>query len=212
MAAPFVRPPPDRRRHRCESSPGGLGVGAAFDGNLRRLQDIIKSLDVGKGKTRDAVLALSKDGIRLLHAAACQGHLTVCKFLMKELGGDINIAGAEDDEGCKVLHHAAGTGCCKAGADVNGKGTVTGAIPNIPDGLGWLPVEHVASRDCREGVEMLFPLISPIPNVPNWSVDGIISHAKVKHTKQHITNTRETGSSETWAPPSAVPSLGSHPA
>uniref|UniRef100_A0A0D3EK75 Uncharacterized protein n=1 Tax=Oryza barthii TaxID=65489 RepID=A0A0D3EK75_9ORYZ len=100
----------------------------------------------------------------------------------------------------------------KAGADVNGKGTVTGAIPNIPDGLGWLPVEHVASRDCREGVEMLFPLISPIPNVPNWSVDGIISHAKVKHTKQHITNTRETGSSETWAPPSAVPSLGSHPA
>uniref|UniRef100_A0A0E0BXX4 Uncharacterized protein n=1 Tax=Oryza meridionalis TaxID=40149 RepID=A0A0E0BXX4_9ORYZ len=170
MAAPFVRPPPDRRRHRCESSPGGLGVGAAFDGNLRRLQgeDIIKSLDVGKGKTRDAVLALSKDGIRLLHAAACQGHLTVCKFLMKELGGDINIAGAE--------------GCCK---------------------LGWLPVEHVASRDCREGVEMLFPLISPIPNVPNWSVDGIISHAKRNR------EFRDLGPSQRG---SAIPSLGSHPA
>uniref|UniRef100_A0A0E0BXX0 Uncharacterized protein n=1 Tax=Oryza meridionalis TaxID=40149 RepID=A0A0E0BXX0_9ORYZ len=199
MAAPFVRPPPDRRRHRCESSPGGLGVGAAFDGNLRRLQgeDIIKSLDVGKGKTRDAVLALSKDGIRLLHAAACQGHLTVCKFLMKELGGDINIAGAE--------------GCCKAGADVNGKGTVTGAIPNIPDGLGWLPVEHVASRDCREGVEMLFPLISPIPNVPNWSVDGIISHAKGDNSYRYERNRefRDLGPSQRG---SAIPSLGSHPA
>uniref|UniRef100_A0A0E0BXX2 Ankyrin repeat domain-containing protein n=1 Tax=Oryza meridionalis TaxID=40149 RepID=A0A0E0BXX2_9ORYZ len=135
MAAPFVRPPPDRRRHRCESSPGGLGVGAAFDGNLRRLQgeDIIKSLDVGKGKTRDAVLALSKDGIRLLHAAACQGHLTVCKFLMKELGGDINIAGAE--------------GCCKAGADVNGKGTVTGAIPNIPDGQTYKATRYRYERN-----------------------------------------------------------------
>ncbi|XP_052135505.1 uncharacterized protein LOC127754081 [Oryza glaberrima] len=134
MAAPFVRPPPDRRRHRCESSPGGLGVGAAFDGNLRRLQgeDIIKSLDVGKGKTRDAVLALSKDGIRLLHAAACQGHLTVCKFLMKELGGDINIAGAEDDEGCKVLHHAAGTGCCKVTEFFLSKGVLV----NMDSGCG----------------------------------------------------------------------------
>lgn len=50
-------------------------------------EDIIKSLDMGKGKARDAVLARKKDGIGLLHAAACQGHLTVCKFLMEELGG-----------------------------------------------------------------------------------------------------------------------------
>uniref|UniRef100_A0A0E0BXX1 Uncharacterized protein n=1 Tax=Oryza meridionalis TaxID=40149 RepID=A0A0E0BXX1_9ORYZ len=187
MAAPFVRPPPDRRRHRCESSPGGLGVGAAFDGNLRRLQgeDIIKSLDVGKGKTRDAVLALSKDGIRLLHAAACQGHLTLIIFIF-------------------CFHP-------NAGADVNGKGTVTGAIPNIPDGLGWLPVEHVASRDCREGVEMLFPLISPIPNVPNWSVDGIISHAKGDNSYRYERNRefRDLGPSQRG---SAIPSLGSHPA
>lgn len=43
---------------------------------------------MGKGKARDAVLARKKDGIGLLHAAACQGHLTVCKFLMEELGGE----------------------------------------------------------------------------------------------------------------------------
>jgi ankyrin repeat protein len=76
----------------------------------------------------------------------------------------------------------------KAGADVNNKGTgitplmfaalqgcytyfikillETGAIPNIPNVLGWLPVEHVASCDCREGVEMLFPFTSPNSKCP----------------------------------------------
>ena len=52
--------------------------------------------------------------------------------------------------------------------------------------LGWLPIEHAALRDCREEVEMLFPLTSPIPNVPNWSVNGIIAHAKVKNTKPMV--------------------------
>jgi hypothetical protein len=30
---------------------------------------------------------------------------------------------------------------------------------------------------------MLLPLTSPIPNVRNWSVDGVISHAKFEDTK-----------------------------
>ena len=34
-----------------------------------------------------------------------------------------------------------------------------------------------------EEVEMLFPLTSPIPGVPNWSVDGVISHAKLECEK-----------------------------
>ncbi|KAF0920404.1 hypothetical protein E2562_034857 [Oryza meyeriana var. granulata] len=314
MAAPFVyvRPADDG------TSASAL-LRAAFDGNLGRLKDTIKNLGIEKGKARDAVLTLNKDGIGLLHAGACQGHLNVCKFLVEELGGDVNNSGAEgltpfmaaaesgdvptveyfldhggdvtktDHKGCTVLHHAAGTGCCKvtefllskglpvdidcgrgtplfhaanngkdktlkilldhqadpnvivnngacsplmsalvcrsfkcmkllikAGADVNGKGTIiaplmfavsqggytnfikfllkAGANPNIPDDLGWLPVEHAASRDCREEVEMLFPLTFPIPNVPNWSVDGIISHSKVKHTQpmdQHQKESRK---------------------
>ncbi|XP_044326407.1 ankyrin repeat and SOCS box protein 2 isoform X5 [Triticum aestivum] len=58
-----------------------------------------------------------------------------------------------------------------------------GADPNIPDAYGRLPVEHAARHDCREEVEMLFPLTSPIPTIPNWSIDGIISHAKSESAK-----------------------------
>uniref|UniRef100_A0A453DFM3 Uncharacterized protein n=1 Tax=Aegilops tauschii subsp. strangulata TaxID=200361 RepID=A0A453DFM3_AEGTS len=48
---------------------------------------------------------------------------------------------------------------------------------------GNLPIELAAKRDCMEEVEMLFPLTSPIPTIPNWSIDGIISHAKFESAK-----------------------------
>ncbi|KAM3347531.1 hypothetical protein ACQJBY_021466 [Aegilops geniculata] len=93
----------------------------------------------------------------------------------------------------------------KAGADVNCKGCAmtpllfatwrggytnyiqfllkAGADPNIPDDLGRLPIEFAALRDCKEEVEMLFPLTSPIPNVRNWSIEGVISYAKNEDEK-----------------------------
>nr|CAB3500070.1 unnamed protein product [Digitaria exilis] len=49
--------------------------------------------------------------------------------------------------------------------------------------LGQLPIKLAAARDCREEVEMLFPLTSPIANVKNWSIDGIISNAKQENAK-----------------------------
>ncbi|GJM95557.1 hypothetical protein PR202_ga12309 [Eleusine coracana subsp. coracana] len=92
-----------------------------------------------------------------------------------------------------------------AGADVNGKGPSVspllfatgqgdytdfiplllkaGADPNVPDDLGWLPIVRAAFRECREEIEVLLPLTSPIPDVPNWSVDGVISYAQFKKTQ-----------------------------
>ncbi|CAO2191392.1 unnamed protein product [Urochloa humidicola] len=58
-----------------------------------------------------------------------------------------------------------------------------GADPNIPDDLDRLPVELAAIKDCMEEVELLFPLTSPIPDVPNWSVDGVISYAKMRNAR-----------------------------
>ncbi|EMS62325.1 Ankyrin-1 [Triticum urartu] len=59
---------------------------------------------------------------------------------------------------------------------------------------GKLPIELAARRDCMEEVEMLFPLTSPIPTIPNWSIDGIISHAKLERAKplggRHLEQTK----------------------
>ncbi|CAO2191389.1 unnamed protein product [Urochloa humidicola] len=287
---------------------------AALEGDLGRLKGTIAKLGKGNGG-RAAVFSYTKAGIGVLHCTACAGHLEVCKYLVEEHGGDVNMAAAEgvtpfmsaaqsgdvstvkclldrggdlmkaDDKGRTVLHHAACAGSSKvtefllskgipvdidyghgtalhqaanneqdktvkilldhhanpntnvsgvntpligallnhslkcmkllikAGADVNGKGCLitplvlatkrggytnevrlllkAGADPNIPDDLGRLPVELAALNDSMEEVEMLFPLTSPIPGVRNWSVDGVISHAKLESAKplegHHIT-------------------------
>uniref|UniRef100_A0A453DFL0 Serine/threonine-protein kinase BSK1-like TPR repeats domain-containing protein n=1 Tax=Aegilops tauschii subsp. strangulata TaxID=200361 RepID=A0A453DFL0_AEGTS len=151
-------------------------------------------------------------GRTVLHHAACIGSCTVTEFLLsKGVAVDIDCgrgtplhqaATNEQDKTVKILleHHADG------GADVNrgsslpmtplvfttGWGGYTnfvkflskaGADPNIPDAYGNLPIELAAKRDCMEEVEMLFPLTSPIPTIPNWSIDGIISHAKFESAK-----------------------------
>ncbi|CAL5097282.1 unnamed protein product [Urochloa decumbens] len=248
MAAPFIY---------CRSSIDGDNedalLKAAFDGDLDRIKGIMKRLGVGIGNRAAVFSYTNKHGFGVLHCAAFQGHLEVCKYLVEELGGDPNIPAAAtegmpvdidfghgtplfhaatvgQDKTLKILldHHAnpnfifSGIGnplmaalvnrslkcmklLIKAGADVNGKGTFTspllvateqggytnfiqlllkaGADPNIPDDLGRLPIELAALNDCTDEVEMLFPLTSPIPDLPNWSVDGVISHAKLKNEK-----------------------------
>ncbi|KAM0892095.1 hypothetical protein ACQ4PT_025984 [Festuca glaucescens] len=283
---------------------------AALDGNLGRLKGIVKSLTKGKGD-QSAIFSFDTEGVNVLHVAASVGHLEVCKYLVEELGGDVNAPGCgavtlgvtpfmtaaqsgdvptfkyfldhggdllkADGKGRTVLHHAADTGSCKvtefilskgvpvnidcgrgtplffaatneqdktlkilldhhanpdiiisdvgfpllsavvyrslkcvkllikAGADVNGKGSMitplvfaamqggytnyiklllkAGADPNIPDDLGRLPIEFAALRDCKEEVEMLLPVTTPIPNAPDWSIEGVISYAKSEDKK-----------------------------
>ena len=43
-----------------------------------------------------------------------------------------------------------------------------------------MPIELAAVYGLREDVELLFPITSPIPDVADWSVDGIINHAKLE--------------------------------
>lgn len=48
---------------------------------------IVKTLGIGIAN-RAAVFSITeKHGFGVLHCAACQGHLDVCKYLVEELGG-----------------------------------------------------------------------------------------------------------------------------
>ncbi|XP_044365197.1 ankyrin repeat and protein kinase domain-containing protein 1 isoform X2 [Triticum aestivum] len=107
-----------------------------------------------------------------------------CVKLLVEAGTDVNAANIETP---LVIATSYGLTDCvkyllKAGADPN--------IPHIHTGAK--PIELAAIRGRRKLVELLFPLTSPIRTVRNWTVEGIIAHAKrpskpskptVKHDK-----------------------------
>ncbi|KAK8444464.1 hypothetical protein SEVIR_9G138233v4 [Setaria viridis] len=62
-----------------------------------------------------------------------------------------------------------------------------GADPNIPKKCcGAMPIEIAAGHGRRKDVEMLFPSTSPIQTVSEWTVDGILAHAKSKHSKPKV--------------------------
>lgn len=97
-----------------------------------------------------------------------------CVKLLVEAGADVNdglvtpLAAAAD----KGL-----TACLKCLLEA-------GADPNVPDPSGRMPIELAALNGTREDVEILFPVTSCIPTVPDWSIDGIIRHAKSVSMKQ----------------------------
>ncbi|XP_071679472.1 uncharacterized protein [Lolium perenne] len=109
-----------------------------------------------------------------LHAAALHKQDCMMKFLLEhhaDAGADVNFV---DFSGITnlilaVQYGLPGTVQCLLDA---------GANPNIPDEFGRTPIEFAASEGRRDMVEMLFPLTSPIPTLPKWSIDGIISHVE----------------------------------
>jgi hypothetical protein len=57
---------------------------------------IVKSITKGKGG-QSAIFSIFMDGINVFHVAASAGHLEVCKYLVEELGGDVNAPGCGDE-------------------------------------------------------------------------------------------------------------------
>ncbi|KAI3875364.1 hypothetical protein MKW98_000041 [Papaver atlanticum] len=93
-----------------------------------------------------------------------------CVELLLKAGADPN--GGPD--GLKVLPLAAGaTQIIKLLVEA-------GADPNVTDMRGLKPIELTAVKDNRQGVEILFPVTSPIPSYIDWSVNGILKHVKSK--------------------------------
>jgi hypothetical protein len=54
---------------------------------------VVKSLLKENGDP-GMILSFITDGLSVLHVAAIQGHLEICKYLVEDLGGDANAPGA----------------------------------------------------------------------------------------------------------------------
>ncbi|CAL4926673.1 unnamed protein product [Urochloa decumbens] len=62
-----------------------------------------------------------------------------------------------------------------------------GADANIPaNDVGSKPIEIAAESGRRKLVEILFPFTSPIQAVSDWSIEGIIAHAKSINSKDKV--------------------------
>uniref|UniRef100_M8BZK8 Uncharacterized protein n=1 Tax=Aegilops tauschii TaxID=37682 RepID=M8BZK8_AEGTA len=94
-----------------------------------------------------------------------------CVKLLIKAGADVNFT---DSNGGSYVALAATCGS----AGIMNCLLEAGANPNIADEFGITPIEVAASQGRREIVEMLFPVTSPISKLPDWSIDGVISHVK----------------------------------
>ncbi|CAN6310096.1 unnamed protein product [Urochloa humidicola] len=101
--------------------------------------------------------------------AALQTPSLSCLKLLIQAGGEVNDYGTP-------LAVAAREGLTEAIKCL----LEAGANPNTPNVYGKIPIELAAVYGTREDVEILFPFTSPIPNVTNWSIDGIINHMKLE--------------------------------
>uniref|UniRef100_A0ACD5W2Q7 Uncharacterized protein n=1 Tax=Avena sativa TaxID=4498 RepID=A0ACD5W2Q7_AVESA len=138
-----------------------------------------------------------------LHFAAVKGHETTVEVLLEHHADVSKIVPSCLLTPLDAAVFASYTPCAKlliqAGANVNdvnnslaraaSEGLTeiikclleAGADPNRPEECGRMPIELAAVYASREDVELLFPFTSPIPNVEDWSVDGIINHAKLEN-------------------------------
>ncbi|CAL4887824.1 unnamed protein product [Urochloa decumbens] len=160
--------------------------------------EIVQAL-LSKGACIDALTTVGA----ALHFAAHDGRDDTVKILLDHHADPNKVAYGANRPLIYAIY-ARSLKCVKllieAGADVQGVGTETplalaatdgltdilkclvqaGAGPNVCDGFGFTPLENAARYSRREDVEILFPVTSRIPNVRDWSVDGIISYAKSK--------------------------------
>uniref|UniRef100_A0A453MLP4 Uncharacterized protein n=1 Tax=Aegilops tauschii subsp. strangulata TaxID=200361 RepID=A0A453MLP4_AEGTS len=113
-------------------------------------------------------------GAETLLLAAIAGSSVKCVKLLVEAGADVN-----DGLITPLVAAATNTACLKYLLEA-------GANPNVPDNFGRMPIEIAALDGSREDVEILFPVTYCIPTVHDWSIDGIIHHAKSASMKQRV--------------------------
>ncbi|CAN6272689.1 unnamed protein product [Urochloa humidicola] len=178
------------------NKPGEHGLTALHVAAGAGMCEMIEAL-ISKGADVDS---FSHCGMPL-HAAIIGKQDAAVKILLDH-HADCNKAMSINYTPLIAALHVGSLKCVKlliqAGADVKGVGQLTplivaanegltdfykclldaGADPDVRDDGGLLPIEIAAHNNRRKDVEILLPVTSRIPYVPDWTVDGILAYVK----------------------------------
>ncbi|KAF7154374.1 hypothetical protein RHSIM_Rhsim01G0268800 [Rhododendron simsii] len=121
---------------------------AAFDGNLKLLKELGEELDFGEGLAKTFVQVKDAGGRTALHFAAAEGKTPVCKYLVQDLGLDVNM---KDRKGDTPLNYAT------LGQQYQ---TVTwlaanGANPNLGNAKGFCALHYAAENGLKDLMRLL---------------------------------------------------------
>ncbi|VAI52925.1 unnamed protein product [Triticum turgidum subsp. durum] len=121
---------------------------AASRGDLRLFKRLVRDLDKGRGRPREVVEAAKDQGLVALHFAAGKGRLWVCRYLVEELGVDVD---AVNDGGRTPLLVALIHGSMNAASYLLDHG----ADPGKADYKGFAPLHHAAKAGDLKMMELL---------------------------------------------------------
>ncbi|GLU07653.1 hypothetical protein SLE2022_246030 [Rubroshorea leprosula] len=93
-----------------------------------------------------------------------------CTKMLLKAGADPNIHGSEG------IRTPLGIAASEGDTEVVKCLLNAGADPNVTNNEGLTPVELAALTGTHQDVMILFPVTSPVPSVPEWSVSGLIKH------------------------------------
>ncbi|XP_048136318.1 putative ankyrin repeat protein RF_0381 isoform X2 [Rhodamnia argentea] len=130
-------------------------LSAVGAGNLGLLKQLASQLDDGRGMERTIADARDDKGRGLLHSAATEGNIRLCKYLLEELKLDVS---PKDVEGFTPLHHAAASTHIETAKYLIDRG----ANPVIPNNKG-LTVLHYAGGSGN--IELMGFLLSKGVNI-----------------------------------------------
>ncbi|KAJ4789814.1 tetratricopeptide repeat (TPR)-containing protein [Rhynchospora pubera] len=140
----------------CNSAVGAPLITAALFGQASIVEVLLQHHADPNGASTDYTPLLTS-----IHAGSLE-----CTKLLIKAGADLNLKCPLDmaiDKGLNDIIKC----LLEAGAD-----------PNVRNAYEWLPIERAVMFSKWDIVEMLFPLTSPVPEVHDWSVHGILQYVQ----------------------------------
>ncbi|KAJ1279206.1 hypothetical protein BS78_04G137600 [Paspalum vaginatum] len=133
---------------------------AAYDGDLRLFKRLVRALDKGRGRLREAVEAARLGGVGALHVAAVAGSLEVCSYMVEGLRLGVDAVG--DDGNCEMVELLLAKGAYVDPVAVGGTPLHVAAVEGKANAMKIL-LDHNA--DCNKtdmilGVTPLFVAIN----------------------------------------------------